>query len=141
MHAKAYIFTYGDAYNLLGNKIDQHEKGIAIVGSSNLTLSGVTHNTELNVVVSGNNNHDELAHGSTTLWDESAGLRRNPDGGDEAELGGGTDSALRHLHEDAVRAGEGPSGGRGGPGHPLGRRNHPPGSRTSKRSRCGRRRR
>ena len=29
-------------------------------GSSNLTLSGVTHNTELNVVVQGNDNHAEL---------------------------------------------------------------------------------
>lgn len=71
MHAKAYIFTYGDVFDLLGNKIDRHEKGIAIVGSSNLTLSGVSHNTELNVMVQGNNNHDELAHWFDELWAES----------------------------------------------------------------------
>lgn len=57
LHAKAYIFDYGDVYDLGGNKLERHENGIAVVGSSNLTLSGVTHNTELNVVVQGNNNH------------------------------------------------------------------------------------
>jgi phosphatidylserine/phosphatidylglycerophosphate/cardiolipin synthase-like enzyme len=51
LHAKAYIFDYGDVYDPLGNKVERHEDGIAVVGSSNLTLSGVTHNTELNVVV------------------------------------------------------------------------------------------
>jgi hypothetical protein len=71
MHAKAYIFTYGDTFNLLGEKVTKHEKGIAVVGSSNLTLSGVSHNTELNVVVQGNNNHDELVRWFDELWDES----------------------------------------------------------------------
>ena len=45
--------------------------GIAIVGSSNLTLSGVTHNTELNVLVPGNDNHSELVQWFDKLWDES----------------------------------------------------------------------
>lgn len=71
MHAKAYIFTYGDQYNLLGQPVAKHEKGIAVVGSSNLTLSGITHNTELNVVVQGNNNHDELVRWFDELWEES----------------------------------------------------------------------
>ncbi len=71
MHAKAYIFTYGEQYNLLGQPVTKHEKGIAVVGSSNLTLSGITHNTELNVVVQGNNNHDELVRWFDELWDES----------------------------------------------------------------------
>ncbi len=71
MHAKAYIFDYGDVYDLFGGKLDRHENGIAIVGSSNLTLSGVTHNTELNVVVAGNNNHAELVRWFDELWDES----------------------------------------------------------------------
>jgi phosphatidylserine/phosphatidylglycerophosphate/cardiolipin synthase-like enzyme len=52
MHAKAYIFDYRDD--------GRYEKGISIVGSSNLTLSGLTHNTELNVVVHGNENHAKL---------------------------------------------------------------------------------
>jgi superfamily II DNA or RNA helicase len=71
MHAKAYIFTYGEVYDLLGNKVERHEKGLAIVGSSNLTLSGVSHNTELNVMVQGNTNHDELVRWFDELWAES----------------------------------------------------------------------
>jgi len=71
MHAKAYIFTYGDSFNVLGEKITKHETGIAVVGSSNLTLSGVSHNTELNVIVPGNNNHDELVRWFDELWAES----------------------------------------------------------------------
>jgi len=71
MHAKAYIFTYGEQFNLLGLPITKHEKGIAVVGSSNLTLSGIAHNTELNVVVQGNNNHDELVRWFDELWEES----------------------------------------------------------------------
>ena len=70
-HAKAYIFDYADMFDVLGNKVDRHENGIAIIGSSNLTLSGVSHNTELNVVVQGNNNHEELGHWFDELWNES----------------------------------------------------------------------
>jgi len=71
MHAKAYIFDYADMYDLLGRKVERHEAGIAIVGSSNLTLAGVSHNTELNVVVQGNNNHAELVRWFEELWGES----------------------------------------------------------------------
>jgi superfamily II DNA/RNA helicase len=71
MHAKAYIFDYGTVYDGAGKPVDRHENGIAIVGSSNLTLSGVTHNTELNVVVQGNDNHAELVHWFEELWKES----------------------------------------------------------------------
>src|SRR5439155_13324898 len=71
LHAKAYIFDYGDVYDLLGNKLDRHENGIAVVGSSNLTLSGVTHNTELNIAVQGNNNHAELVRWFDELWKDA----------------------------------------------------------------------
>jgi len=71
MHAKAYIFDYGKVFDGKGKTVDRHEKGIAIVGSSNLTLSGVTHNTELNVVVQGNDNHAELVCWFDELWKES----------------------------------------------------------------------
>lgn len=71
MHAKAYIFDYGGIFDASGKVMERHEKGIAIVGSSNLTLSGITHNTELNVVVQGNDNHAELVRWFETLWDES----------------------------------------------------------------------
>jgi len=63
LHAKAYIFDY--------RQDGRYEKGIAIVGSSNLTLSGVTHNTELNVVVPGDDNHAELTRWFDELWDEA----------------------------------------------------------------------
>jgi hypothetical protein len=71
MHAKAYIFDYGDVYDLLGNLVERHENGIAVVGSSNLTLAGITHNTELNVMVQGNNNHAELVRWFDDLWEEA----------------------------------------------------------------------
>lgn len=71
MHAKAYIFDYGLVYDGAGKPVERHEKGIAIVGSSNLTLSGVNHNTELNVVVQGNDNHAELGRWFEELWKES----------------------------------------------------------------------
>ena len=71
LHAKAYIFDYGSVFDEAGKPVERHEKGIAIVGSSNLTLSGVTHNTELNVVVQGNDNHAELVRWFDELWNDS----------------------------------------------------------------------
>src|SRR5438034_293893 len=71
MHAKAYIFDYGKVYDDSGKQVERHENGIAVVGSSNLTLSGVTHNTELNVVVQGNDNHTALVQWFDELWSES----------------------------------------------------------------------
>ncbi len=63
LHSKAYIFDY---------KPDgRFEKGIAVVGSSNFTLAGISHNTELNVVVHGNDNHEELGQWFEELWDEA----------------------------------------------------------------------
>ncbi len=40
LHAKAYIFDYGRCSMPHGKAVERHEKGIAIVGSSNLTLVG-----------------------------------------------------------------------------------------------------
>lgn len=74
LHAKAYIFDYKTMYDEKGNPVKLHEDGIAVVGSSNLTLSGVTHNTELNVVVQGNDNHAELVNWFDELWKESEGF-------------------------------------------------------------------
>jgi phosphatidylserine/phosphatidylglycerophosphate/cardiolipin synthase-like enzyme len=71
LHAKAYIFDYGPSYDLFGNLRTKLEEGLAIVGSSNLTLSGISHNTELNVVVHGNGNHAELVRWFDELWDDS----------------------------------------------------------------------
>ena len=71
LHAKAYIFDYGPVFDGRGKPVDRHEKGIAVVGSSNLTLSGVTHNTELNVIVQGNDNHVELVRWFEDLWKDA----------------------------------------------------------------------
>ena len=71
LHAKAYIFDYGTVYDNKGRVLERQEKGIAIVGSSNLTLSGITHNTELNVIIHGNDNHTELTHWFDELWNEA----------------------------------------------------------------------
>lgn len=71
LHAKAYIFDYGKVYDEHGRLVERHEDGIAVVGSSNLTLSGISHNTELNVVVQGNDNHAELVRWFDELWDEA----------------------------------------------------------------------
>jgi len=62
LHAKAYIFDYGE---------HNYENGIAVVGSSNLSLSGLSHNSELNVVVHGNENHERLGNWFERLWDEA----------------------------------------------------------------------
>ncbi|MBI3392580.1 MAG: helicase [Nitrospirae bacterium] len=71
LHAKAYICDYGKVFDLVGNEVERHEKGIAVVGSSNLTLAGLTHNTELNVLVQGNQNHKELVRWFDDLWKEA----------------------------------------------------------------------
>ena len=71
LHAKAYIFTYAQPLHEDQSPAERAEHGIAIVGSSNLTLSGISHNTELNVVVHGNENHAELCQWFDELWDES----------------------------------------------------------------------
>ena len=63
LHAKAYIFDY--------RQDGRYENGAAIIGSSNLTLSGLSHNTELNVVVQGAANHAELCRWFDKLWDEA----------------------------------------------------------------------
>ena len=66
LHAKAYIFDYADA------KRSYNTDGIAVVGSSNFTLSGVRDNTELNVVVHDNGgNHADLTQWFDELWDEA----------------------------------------------------------------------
>jgi hypothetical protein len=64
LHAKAYIFDFDP------DRI-RAQKGAAIVGSSNLSLAGVTHNTELNVRVFGDGNHEELSRWFSELWDEA----------------------------------------------------------------------
>ncbi len=63
LHAKAYIFDY--------EQNARFESGISIVGSSNLTLAGLTSNTELNVVVHGNANQEQLRDWFDALWEEA----------------------------------------------------------------------
>ena len=68
LQAKAYIFDYGPVYDAQGRPEPREEHGLAIVGSSNLTLAGVTSNTELNVLVHGDANHAELTRWFEELW-------------------------------------------------------------------------
>jgi len=63
LHAKAYIFDYPPD--------SPYGSGMAIVGSSNFTLSGVFTNTELNVKVLGDANHAELTRWFEDLWNEA----------------------------------------------------------------------
>jgi superfamily II DNA or RNA helicase len=77
LHAKAYIFDYGPIFDQGGNSIPRQEKGIAVVGSSNFTLSGVNSNTELNVLVHGNENHAQLADWFEHIWAESQDFEQN----------------------------------------------------------------
>jgi len=71
LHAKAYIFDYSSP--------NPGNEGIAIVGSSNLTLAGIEHNTELNVIVhdkgspvkKAQGNHGQLSGWFEGLWDEA----------------------------------------------------------------------
>lgn len=71
LHAKAYIFDWKTP--LPGSE------GIAVVGSSNLTLAGIRDNTELNVVVhdngnplhAGQGNHAKLTEWFEELWGEA----------------------------------------------------------------------
>jgi len=67
LHAKAYIFDY---------PTDRFEKGIGIVGSSNLSLAGLQDNTELNVVVHGNANHEQLRVWFNRLWEQEEVINR-----------------------------------------------------------------
>jgi len=62
LHAKAYIFGYPES---------TYEDGIGIVGSSNLTLSGLTSNSELNVIVHGNDNFEQLNKWFDRLWKDA----------------------------------------------------------------------
>ncbi len=71
LHAKAYIFDYGPIYDVAGNLLPRPENGVAIVGSSNFSLSGITHNTELNVFVHGNDNHAALGDWFEKLWQDA----------------------------------------------------------------------
>ncbi len=71
LHAKAYIFDYAPLFDAQQRPTPREERGIAIVGSSNFTLSGIVSNTELNVVVHGNDNHAALTRWFEALWEEA----------------------------------------------------------------------
>lgn len=66
LHSKAYIFKFKKE-----SAEQTRSEGIAIVGSSNLTLSGFKHSTELNVIVRGNPNFTELDKWFEEIWKES----------------------------------------------------------------------
>jgi superfamily II DNA/RNA helicase len=63
LHAKAYIFDY--------NSLLMGKSGGAIVGSSNLSLAGLSLNSELNVIIDGDENHQQLTSWFDELWEEA----------------------------------------------------------------------
>lgn len=66
LHAKAYLFKYK---NEIARQVGS--PGIAIVGSSNLTLAGFKHSSEMNVRVKGTRNFEDLDSWFENLWNES----------------------------------------------------------------------
>ena len=66
LHAKAYIFKFKEEAAK-----GAAAEGIGIIGSSNLTLSGFTFNTELNTYVRGQKNYEELNTWFNSLWEEA----------------------------------------------------------------------
>ena len=66
MHSKAYLFEY-----LPGTHVYMTYKGIAIVGSSNLSHGGLTSNTELNVVLKEKEDYEKVCEWFDALWEES----------------------------------------------------------------------
>jgi HKD family nuclease len=71
LHAKAYIFDYGQTFDAQSRPLPKKDNGSAIVGSSNLTLAGLTQNSELNVKVFGDTNHAELTEWFKRLWEDA----------------------------------------------------------------------
>lgn len=62
LHSKAYLFDFPETNYL---------EGIAIVGSSNLSISGFSNNSELNVKVTNVNDYKEIKVWFDELWNES----------------------------------------------------------------------
>ncbi|MHB8630211.1 MAG: phospholipase D-like domain-containing protein [Aggregatilineales bacterium] len=62
LHAKAYIFDF---------KQEKPYDGAGIIGSSNFSLGGIIHNTELNASLDGNANHAALKTWFEELWVEA----------------------------------------------------------------------
>jgi len=62
LHSKAYLFEF---------ESDDIDKGIGIVGSSNLTYSGISHNSEMNILVKGQAHFEKLNEWFDRLWGES----------------------------------------------------------------------
>ncbi len=62
LHSKAYLFDLPDTNYL---------EGIAIVGSSNLSISGLSNNSELNVKITNPNDYQEVQKWFENLWEES----------------------------------------------------------------------
>lgn len=69
LHAKCYIFDERDPRRA------RTEPGWVIVGSSNLTLSGLGSNTELNVVLHEPDAHAQVSAWFDSLWEEAEDLR------------------------------------------------------------------
>jgi len=70
LHSKAYLFKHNK-----DTAEQERSEGKAIVGSSNLTISGFKNSTELNFIIRGNENFKELDSWFDSIWDESANFK------------------------------------------------------------------
>ena len=61
LHSKLYLLDFKDS---------RYGKGVGFVGSSNLSISGLTLNTELNVQVTGDGNYEELFGWFNEKWEK-----------------------------------------------------------------------
>ena len=62
LHSKAYLFDLPET---------SYQEGIAIVGSSNLSISGLSNNSELNIKVQNSNDYKEVKAWFDALWEDS----------------------------------------------------------------------
>jgi|Deesub1362A_J573_1020465.scaffolds.fasta_scaffold00194_40 superfamily II DNA or RNA helicase len=65
LHSKAYIFDYPPDLRA------QYGPGMAIIGSSNLSMAGMYHNTELNIKTRDERDHEDLTKWFMDLWKNS----------------------------------------------------------------------
>jgi len=68
LHAKAYLLKIKESS---ATKILRHD-GYGIVGSSNLSIAGLKHSSELNLVTTSNEDHQHLSEWFDRLWKDAA---------------------------------------------------------------------
>ncbi len=63
-------YLYLSGFYQIADKLENLKDAKLLIGSSNLTMSGFFHNTELNTYVRGQKNYEELIEWIDRLWEE-----------------------------------------------------------------------